>query len=496
LFQHTLTPVVHSRAGYVSSQASLSQLPAQYQFSVSITFKQSGWMSGANNNFYALEPTLYNPDEEPVFPVDRERLDEFVPTRSEPEDPAALPILRSHDPYGKGGDPGIQAIVEILAPNVTDLHVPHQLGFRSEDIADRDTVMNDQGEGQEATETPDISPKAEPSAISPQTGFEAKLKDAADHGVVGGFNRKELQAKATASLREHDEVTQSDEPGKENGLEKRHDSHQEQEITWSPGADQGNNPKESSSLALDTKQAPKVEESIAHSPTLSKHVIMDSDRPETLPAFQHHSHGGDSSATSPQSASLPPIYQVVPAQRYRPLNELAEVCTQNDPRNANHSSPPLSSTVTLSPGIPYQLYSGSTQTSPSSQHTFSARSPPSGFGDHYGSPTQYPHPVPYYPSRRSSAPTDRAPAPLTSIPSVSSSGDSHGHASSIDGYSTAHTTPIDPAEATPGRMLPPPPGMIMAPGYKCDAPECTAPPFQTQYLLRFVMCCHPGPLYY
>jgi hypothetical protein len=28
--------------------------------------------------------------------------------------------------------------------------------------------------------------------------------------------------------------------------------------------------------------------------------------------------------------------------------------------------------------------------------------------------------------------------------------------------------------------------MVIAPGYKCDFPGCNAPPFQTQYLLRFV----------
>ena len=444
-------------------------------------------MSGADNNIYALESTLYNPDEESDFPVDRERLDEFVPSRREPEDPAALTNSTSHNPYGKRGDPGLQAIVENLGPDHTDLHGPHQLGPYSEDVIDRDTVMNDQGEGPEATETPDIPPGAEPSAVCAEPDFEAKLKGVADRGLVGGYDPHDLQAKASASLREHEAATQSNDAGEENGSEKRHDSHQEQELTWSNENDQQHNRTDPSALKLDIKRAPEVEESIAHSPTLSKHVIMDSDRPETLPAFQHHSHAGDSSATSPQSASLPPIHQVVPAQPYRPLNELAEVCTQYDPRNANLSGPPLSSAATLSPGIQYQLYPGAAQMSPSSRHTFSAQSSAIGFGDPYGSPTQYPHPVPYYPSRRASAPTDRAPVPLTSIPSVSPSGESHGQASSIDGYSTAHTTPIDPAEAIPGRMLPPPPGMIIAPGYKCDAPDCTAPPFQTQYLLRFVI---------
>jgi hypothetical protein len=55
---------------------------------------------------------------------------------------------------------------------------------------------------------------------------------------------------------------------------------------------------------------------------------------------------------------------------------------------------------------------------------------------------------------------------------------------------------IDGALAS--RTLPPPPGVGAsiglvpghgAGGFKCDHPGCTAVPFQTQYLLKYVVLC-------
>ncbi|KAK4547041.1 hypothetical protein LTR36_001262 [Oleoguttula mirabilis] len=98
-------------------------------------------------------------------------------------------------------------------------------------------------------------------------------------------------------------------------------------------------------------------------------------------------------------------------------------------------------------------------------------------------------PTAYYTDRRASAATTAAGPFPPSLPSAStSSGESHGHTgSSTDGYSTAHTTPIDlplAADGTPRPILPPPAGMsILMAGFKCDFSGCTAEPFQTQYLL-------------
>jgi hypothetical protein len=168
------------------------------------------------------------------------------------------------------------------------------------------------------------------------------------------------------------------------------------------------------------------------------------------------------------------------------------------------------SAIVPSPAIPHLIYREFAETSPPS-FSPGVWSPPSSFIGHYSSPNQYPHPMPYFSISRGGGPIDHATISNTPMQSVSSSGESHCHASSasttnppsqgstrminkgiyayteVDGYSTACTTPIDPGEASSGRMLPPPPGMTLTtPGYECDVPDCTAPPFQTQYLLRYV----------
>ena len=391
------------------------------------------------------------------------------------------------DPYGPAGDPGLAVLLENLGPGNPELHGPHQIERVAPVNSDGDTAMTDHADSEDATETPDIRSGAGPAKASGLTRSEGESKETTGVRTGTSFDAHELQKTASAGLREHEATAFAEDNGGENISEKRHDSHQEQEPpTLLSDRKQVGSRRGSQSLTLVTTYDSAPEESIATSPNIGKHVItMPSDLPETLPAFQHHSPTGDGNAGSPQGGTLPPIHQIVTAQQYRPLEDLAEVATQQ--RTVQQHSPHFGSATSQSPRIPYHPYPGPAHMSPSSQHAFSARSPTSVFGDPYGSPTQYSHPVAYYTPRRSSAPTDRPLAPPPSVPSVSSSGDSHGHASSIDGYSTAHTTPIDPAEATPrGPVLPPPHGMVIAPGYKCDVPDCPAAPFQTQYLLRFV----------
>ena len=119
------------------------------------------------------------------------------------------------------------------------------------------------------------------------------------------------------------------------------------------------------------------------------------------------------------------------------------------------------------------------------------RSPTSTTSDQmYNSPTLF-SAAAYYDDRRSSAPMDHPPRLPPSLPSASSSGDSHGAtSSSIDGYSTAQTTPNEASDSTPRPILPPPPGMphgavLIGSGFRCDYPGCNSVPFQTQYLLRY-----------
>jgi len=226
-------------------------------------------------------------------------------------------------------------------------------------------------------------------------------------------------------------------------------------------------------------RAPLVEDLMATSPTLRKHVIPPvGDNANTLSPLQ------PTSPTQEAKEKLP---------SFRQLTELAEAAATQESRPAasHHHSHSFGSTTSQSPRMPY--FVNSVQTSPISYYRQNARSPTSTIGEaqHYQSPPQYPMPTAYYTDRRSSAATDYPISLPPSLPSASSA-ESHGHtSSSADGYSTAHTTPIDQtltADVPPRPMLPPPPGMppnalLMATGFKCDYPSCTALPFQTQYLL-------------
>ena len=419
------------------------------------------------------EPTLFATDPDSDFGIDPDRLDPVVLRRSESEEARALPVQTTRSgPHAGERDPGLVVLLQNWAPNHREMHVAPLLQPIATIDSDTDIVMPDQVEVPEPIETSDSHAELdEPYGKSLEIG----------HGTA--LDVLDLKAKATASLREHEATTQSQDDCGEIVPEKRHDSHQEQEPPLSPSKLQPEPQRDSRSpsLRVDTAQAASAEESIATSPNLSKHVItMPGDTPGTLPAFQHFSPARDGGTGSAHGAMLPPIHQIVPSA----LGELAEAATA---RYTHHQSPSFSSATAQSPVLPYHPYPGFAQMSPTSQHAYVVRSPPGGYGDPYGSPIQYSQPVAYYTTRRSSAPSDRPPPLPPSIPSVSSSGDSHGHPSSIDGYSTAHTTPIDAIDATPRPMLPPPPGMIMAPGYKCDVPDCPAPPFHTQYLLRSVI---------
>ncbi|KAK4508100.1 hypothetical protein PRZ48_001838 [Zasmidium cellare] len=238
------------------------------------------------------------------------------------------------------------------------------------------------------------------------------------------------------------------------------------------------------------------EDSMTKSPTLAKHMIQIEEKASSnYPPAQATSPTTETPGTSSRKASLPP---------FRQLADLAEIASQHAQQTQQETRPPaqhshqhsqsFSSTTSQSPMAPYHpSYTNSAQTSPVSYHGF-ARSPTSTEGFTYGSPSQNPGSAYYYPDRRTSVANDSAhtyPTPVPSLPSNPSSGETPvGNAgSSTDGYSTSHTTPIDPGTVQPEAMgrpiLPPPPGMAIIPagGFMCDYPGCTALPFQTQYLL-------------
>ena len=433
--------------------------------------------------------TLLNPEDTDEYGIFVDRLQAVSPNlRSDPDtasERSDTPIPAS-DAEVQKGDPGTTVLIENLGPNNPELHYAHRLERPvPEDTSDSDSVMTDQSEVAEPADTPDIQHVKSSGDV--KGAFVKPEPNPSPHVINGVVNANSLQEIASASFRESEVASQVQRQADKAALIKRHDSGQEQGLQVPPEKQQPRSGRNSPSLKLQTRVVPKSEDTIATSPTLSKHVITTTEyRPETLPAFQHNSPTREGNAHSPQGEKLPPIHQVVPPQ-LDPLGELAEAATQRDPRYAHHHSHSFGSTTSQSPMMPYNHYTSNSQASPSSQH-HSNRSPNSAFSDPYGSPNQYSHPVAYYAHRRSSATTDQHPPPTPSLPSGSSSGESHGPpSSSADGYSTSHTTPIDLPDGPPRPILPPPPGMapvVIPAGFKCDYPGCTAPPFQTQYLLR------------
>ena len=251
-------------------------------------------------------------------------------------------------------------------------------------------------------------------------------------------------------------------------------------------------------------------DTILTSPTIGRHVMSASeDRELILPPVKPGSPAQERRLSG--SPNKLPSFQHLAGQVGQ-LTDLADAAeTQRGTPHLAHSRPNSMSympTHAPSPRLPFHSYPGGPQMSPITQsHPYFAnatRSPTGTLSDMhipgYGSPTQYPAPLAYYGhQRRSSAATD----PTYSIPSVpsmpsGSSGESQGlPGSSTEGYNAAHAAPVDPGPMIEGQtprhipILPPPRGMPpaaaipIAGGFKCDEPGCTAPPFQTQYLLRY-----------
>lgn len=186
-------------------------------------------------------------------------------------------------------------------------------------------------------------------------------------------------------------------------------------------------------------------------------------------------NGHDSRAFSAASAS-----PTMPSQ-HRPHPQFPHHRPTRSTGSTDHASPLMTShppATSMSPSA-YAAY-------PAFSPSMTARSPTSAVIDgpyystanYYGAHGSLQH-------RRPSAVSDRGVLLPPTLNSASSSGDSGGAtASSVDGYSTSHTTPIETAPR-PTMMLPPPPAMMLG-GFRCTYDGCTAPPFQTQYLLTSV----------
>ncbi|GAB7358434.1 hypothetical protein MBLNU230_g2500t1 [Neophaeotheca triangularis] len=256
------------------------------------------------------------------------------------------------------------------------------------------------------------------------------------------------------------------------------------------------NPQTSPRLTIETEisaqgQQPQhgTSDEVPISPSLLKHrVAVPDGGAEKLPALQ------PSSPTSPTLDRLPSFKQFTGSiQAQNQLKELAEVAIQQGNAMPYPAQPGHTFTTAASPTLSNHPYPPSSQTSPSSQNPYTIRSPTSTVADvapQYGSPTKYSSYAGPYSDRRPSPAVENGPP---SLPTANSSAESFTQTgSSPEGCSTSHTTPIDMAQpptsdGAPRPMLPPIPGLqnpSMFPGsFPCDFEGCTAPPFQTQYLL-------------
>jgi len=226
-----------------------------------------------------------------------------------------------------------------------------------------------------------------------------------------------------------------------------------------------------------TTQAYPPEDSLITSPVSP--YVKDPDSPaHKLPAF--HSPGKDN-AESPQNQKLPPV------------REIFEIIGQNNHERRRQSSfsmsPTLQFTIQQRPSVghlPPLNHSSplliQTETSPRDYRQGISPHSTTGISSHYFQP------------RRTSAASETSPTTYQ-LPVTSAS------TSSTDGTSpSTQPTPIETPhlniEVNQSVILPPlgsssnqQIGHVSAHGgngFKCNFTGCTAPPFQTQYLLKFV----------
>jgi len=219
----------------------------------------------------------------------------------------------------------------------------------------------------------------------------------------------------------------------------------------------------------------------AMSPRLLGHTI-DGEPEQKLPAMQTSHPEGPS---SPAAERLPGFKIMKDIAETTEKEQLEAARLNNIRQRRGHS---FSSIAGSPPQLNNHYSSNGSHRSPSSQF------PPlntSSFGTHssphLGAHSPLSGSNPYYAARRQSQASDAYPPALTS-------------ASTTESYSSIDSTsPLGPTEhhiSIDGNaiILPPPSGSLAGislipphgppSGFPCDYPGCTAPPFQTQYLLN------------
>ncbi|KAF2815100.1 uncharacterized protein BDZ99DRAFT_190491 [Mytilinidion resinicola] len=235
------------------------------------------------------------------------------------------------------------------------------------------------------------------------------------------------------------------------------------------------------------------EDSLATSPNLRELTIPQSKGSprQTLPALQNPSSPSRDGPNSPNHNQKLPSF--------RQLSELAEAASneQLEARANGYPHRHSFSSTGQSPTLVSRHYSTSSiqRSPPTPFPPLSATSPISAHSDISSSQDLFlrsGQSHQYFFNRRPSQASDNGPPYGSNLPLSASTADSYPSSDSFSPGSTDHGHRMSIDEAVNNhRTLPPPTGPHIqhipphgASGFKCDHPGCTAPPFQTQYLLN------------
>ena len=214
--------------------------------------------------------------------------------------------------------------------------------------------------------------------------------------------------------------------------------------------------------------------------SLSTHALSVSPQAERLPSFRQLSKiaaHGEHDPRPAQTSTYPPP---PPLNHHSP--NPAQPSATAAPPTQSYAHPPHMPPAPTSYVYHHQSSPTTIQNEPSPYYTASSTA------NMYSSTNYYPPPS----DRRSSVVYPRPPATLiSSLTSSSESSNRSLQSTGTEDWSTAHTTPIESADSAPRKspndlpQMPPPPINTNILGtFVCDYAGCTAPPFQTQYLLK------------
>ncbi|KAI6797203.1 hypothetical protein KC361_g4020 [Hortaea werneckii] len=438
-------------------------------------------------------------DDQPCFstehlqPVGKPRPDIESSSKlsDKPAEPVAFESTASRD-----FDPGLAAVLSALAPTYPELAERQAQMKSSESPTFVQAADGDPGTVNDSVSDDKVGTRTHPKAIERHDSGNACFDE------MTRLSPRRLAATATAVIASSEPSGRESKPAEEYAeeiteLQGSRADHSSETLSLRPAARAETNPPLHAQTSCSETPVPGTVHGSAISPTVDRHFISTGQPTvDTLPAVQTVQKADQGEPHSPRKERLPSFSQFTGQ-----LNELAEAAATREPQQpfGHRHSQSFGSATSQSSAIAYSTPAfarrPSIQTSPVSNYAQSIRSPTNTVNDNsqavYGSPQQYAAPLAYFSHRRLSNTHDGATSIYpASLPSAgTSSSESHGHpGSSTDGYSTTHTTPIDQPptiDGNPRPILPPPPGMpgsIMM-GFKCDYSGCTAPPFQTQYLL-------------